>query len=257
VELLWYWDGPARPHDFERLLPDGSMELVINLGGDEIRIYDRRDVRRFERLEPAAMVGPHSEYFIIDTAQQGRVMGVHFRPGGAFPFMRPPADELHGQHVSMSELWGTFARDLRERLLMAKTVDLQFDILESALTERVARPLELHRAVAYGLREFCGGGRTVAEVVESTGLSARRFVDVFRQQVGLTPKQYCRVQRFQRTIRTLPAANGIDWADVAAGNGFFDQAHLIHEFRAIAGLSPGEYAGLRTEHLNHVPLTLG
>jgi AraC-like DNA-binding protein len=254
VELLWYWDGPARPHAFERLLPDGSMELVINLREDEIRVYDRRDVRRFERLEPAALMGPHSEFFVIDTGQQGRVMGVHFRPGGAFPFMRPPADELHGHHVSMSDLWGGFARELRERLLLAKTVDAQFDVLEAALTARVARPLELHRAVAYGVREFCGGQRTVADVIDAAGLSARRFVEVFRQQVGLAPKQYCRVQRFQRTIRALPPSGIIDWADVAAANGYFDQAHLIHEFRAIAGLSPGEYSALRTEHLNHVPL---
>lgn len=254
VGLLWYWDGPARPHAFERLLPDGSMELVINLAGDEIRVYDRRDVHRFERLEPAALVGPHSEYFVIDTDQQQRVIGVHFRPGGAFPFLRPPADALHGQHVSMSDLWGGFSHELRERLLLAATVDQQFDLLEAALTARVARPLEHHRAVAFGLREFPRGRRTVADVIEATGLSARRFVEVFRHQVGMAPKQYCRVQRFQRTIRGLPTANAIDWAGVAASNGYCDQAHLIHEFRAIAGLSPVEYAALRTEHLNHVPL---
>ena len=255
VSLLWYWDGPARPHAFERLLPDGSMELVINLREDEIRVYDRRDLNRFERLEAAALVGSHSEYFVIDTAEQDCVMGVHFRPGGAFPFMRLPACELHGQHVSMRELWGGFARELRDRVLGARTIEQRFDVLEAALTARVARPLAHHPAVAYALREFCDGGtRTVAEVIDTTGLSARRFIELFKQQVGMPPKQYCRVRRFQRVISGLGPPPSVDWATVAAENGYFDQAHLIHEFRAISGLSPGEYLGLRTEHLNHVPI---
>ena len=255
VELLWYWDEPVRQHDFERLLPDGSMELVINLCDDEIRVYDRRDVRSYERLEGCALVGPHSQYFVIDTAQQGRVLGVHFRPGGAFPFFRPPAEELHGLHVSLSDLWGEFGREMRERLLAASTVDAKFELLEAALMARLAKPLERHRAVSYALEEFCGGGaRTIADVTEATGLSARRFVEVFKQQVGLAPKQYCRVRRFQRLIQTLPSGQAIDWAGMAADCGYFDQAHLIHEFRAISGLSPREYAAARDQHLNHVPM---
>jgi AraC-like DNA-binding protein len=254
VEILWYWETPAQPHAFERLLPDGSMELILNLAEDEVRTYDRRDVRRFERLEGATLVGPHSEHFVIDTAQQSCVLGVHFRPGGAFPFFKLPAAELHGLHVSLKELWGGFAREVRERVLAAKTVDARFDLVEAALAARAAKPLEHHRAVRYALGEFCSGARTIAEVTEATGLSARRFIEVFKQQVGLAPKQYCRVQRFQRVTCGLPAARDVDWADVAAEYGYCDQAHLIHDFRAISGLTPGEYLGLRTEHLNHVPM---
>jgi AraC-like DNA-binding protein len=254
VDLLWYWDGPRRPHSYERLLPDGSMELVVNLYDDEIRSYDQRDFRTYQRLEPAVLVGPHSEYFVLDTTQQVRVLGVHFRPGGAFPFLRAPADELHGLHVSLADLWGGFARALRERLLSAPTVDAQFDLMEAALNARIARPLEHHRAVAFALREFQCGSQSVADVIEIAGISTRRFIELFKQQVGLAPKQYCRVQRFQRVIRGLPRGAAIDWADVALANGYFDQSHLINDFRAIAGMPPGEYAVRRTDHLNHVPM---
>jgi AraC-like DNA-binding protein len=258
VELFWYWDGPRQPHAFERLLPDGSMELVVNLHSDEVRMYDRRDLRHFERLEGSVLVGPHSEYFVLDTAEQVRVAGIHFLPGGASPFLRLPAIELHGQHVSMGDLWGGFAGELRERLLLANTVDAQFDIMEAALQARMTRPLEHHRAVAFGLREFHCGARSVAEVIDITGISARRFVEVFKQRVGMAPKQYCRVRRFQRLIRGLPGdAAAIDWADLAIASGYCDQAHLIHDFRAIAGISPGEYLMRRTEHLNHVPMDVG
>src|SRR6185369_7709887 len=93
VEVLWFYEGAARAHAFERLLPDGSMELIINLREDEVRVWDRRDLSHYERLDGATLVGPHSEYFVIDTAEQQSVMGVHFRPGGAFPFLGLPADE--------------------------------------------------------------------------------------------------------------------------------------------------------------------
>jgi transcriptional regulator GlxA family with amidase domain len=128
-------------------------------------------------------------------------------------------------------------------------------LLETALLRQLAKPLAWHPAVAYALREFRGADRSpVAAVREQTGLSERRFIELFRQQVGLAPKLYCRVRRFQSAIRRIPIGRAVDWADVALACGYFDQAHLIHDFRAISGLSPGEYADLRTEHLNHVPL---
>ena len=151
VQVLWFYEGAARPHAFERLLPDGSMELVINLKEDEIRVWDRRDLSRYERLDGATLVGPHSEYFVIDTAEQQSVMGVHFRPGGAFPFLGLPADELHGQHVSLRDLWGGFARELRERLLLVESVRARFELVEAALMRQVQRPMARHRAVGFAI----------------------------------------------------------------------------------------------------------
>jgi len=255
VDLLWFYDGPARPHKMERLLPDGSMELVVNLREDEVRVYDRRDHRLYERLSGGVLIGPHSDFFVIDTAEQQSVIGVHFRPGGAFPFLRLPAGELHGLHVGLEDVWGGFAGEFRERLLAAESVETRFDVLEAALVERLAKPLVWHPAVGFALREFHGAARrTIADVCEETGLSARRFIEVFRQQVGLAPKLYCRVRRFQAALRRIPTGRAVDWADVSIASGYFDQAHFIHDFRAISGLSPGEYAELRTEHLNHVPI---
>jgi AraC-like DNA-binding protein len=259
--MLWYGDGPARPHYRERLLPDGSMELVINLSEDEVRVYDRLDHRKFEKLRGAALVGPHSEFFVIDTAEQRNVMGVHFKPGGAFPFLPLPADELHGLHISLEDVWGRWAGELRERLLEATALADRFRILEAALLARICRPLERHRAVAFALGQFAPGQfhggpktRTIGDVTGQTGLSSRRFIEVFRQQVGLTPKLFCRVRRFQEAVQRLRSHRRIDWADVALSCGYFDQAHFIHDFRAFSGLSPTMYAELKTEHTNHVPI---
>jgi AraC-like DNA-binding protein len=89
-------------------------------------------------------------------------------------------------------------------------------------------------------------------VVAASGLSHRRFLTVFREAVGLGPKVYCRVERLQDALAR--AAAGGPWSEVALAAGYSDQAHLVREFREIAGLSPGEYRRAAPRALNHVPL---
>ena len=256
VEKLWSFEGYCPAHALERLLPDGSAELVINLRDDRNRIYDRRDHTRVNRYSGCILSGPHSEYFIIDTEEQCATVGVHFRPGGAFPFFGAPSDELHDSHIDLDDLWGRWAAELRVRLLEVETVPARLEILEQALMARATRPLVLHPAVEYALDEFHRGPqmRTIAQVTERIGLSPRRFIEVFREQVGMTPKLFCRVQRFQQVVRTISAGGSVEWSDVALACGYFDQAHFIHDFRAFSGLSPAAYQRLPVRHPNHVPL---
>jgi len=256
VELLWLYEDYTQPHEKERLLPDGSMELVINLSEDRVRVYDPNDAARFHTLHGAIVVGAHSEYFVIDTAQQHSVMGAHFKPGGAFPFFDPPAGELHNMLASLGDLWGGAADELRARLLDAAGPQAKLRMLEQELLVRAAGRLERHPAVAFALREFRGApnARAIADITGQIGLSAKRFIDVFNGEVGLTPKLFCRVRRFQRALRAVGKGQAVKWAAVAADCGYFDQAHFIRDFRAFSGLNPTGYVAHRTEHLNHVPL---
>jgi AraC-like DNA-binding protein len=255
VEMLWIWRGATQPHAFERLLPTGTVELVINLRDDESRVYDREDQRRFQILPGAILVGPQSEYFVIDTAEQREVMGVHFRPGGVFPFAGP-AGEVTDAHVPLDALWGNEGRRLRERLLEADSDASRFRILEAALIGQACCSLERHPAVALALGEFARvpHARRVAEVRAEAGLSHRRFVQLFRDAVGLTPKLYCRIRRFQEVLQRVAAGRAIEWTGLALDCGYYDQAHFARDFRAFSGLNPSTYLVERSEHLNHVPL---
>ena len=101
------------------------------------------------------MVGTYSQHTVIDTAEQRAVLGVNFRPGGAFPFLGLPAGELANGHAALDALWGTRGRRLRERLLDAPNVAIRFRTLEQARSwRRSPRPLQRHPAVAFALREF-------------------------------------------------------------------------------------------------------
>jgi AraC-like DNA-binding protein len=90
--------------------------------------------------------------------------------------------------------------------------------------------------------------------VDKAGFSQRRFIQLFDQQVGLTPKLFFRVSRFQRAVLTVHNAGEVDWAGLALDCGYYDQAHFIHDFQAFAGITPTTYLVQRSEHLNHVPL---
>src|SRR5262249_57961740 len=91
VEDFWLYDGYTQPHFKERILPSGTFELVINLRDDELRIYDAAQPERCNRFSGALVSGTYGGFFVIDTAEEVSIMGVHFRPGGAFPFLGLPA----------------------------------------------------------------------------------------------------------------------------------------------------------------------
>jgi AraC-like DNA-binding protein len=242
VELLWLFDGYIQPHAQERMLPTATTELVI-------------DLRCNAKASEAALVaGPHSEHWVLDTSREAAVLGVHFRPGGAFPFFGVPAGELHNARVSLDTLWGSRAALLSEQVLGASSPDAKFDVLEQALLG-AARTLARHRAVTFALRELSSPqDRSIAEVAGAVGMSQRRFLDRFRDEVGLAPKLFARVQRFQAVVEGVHSLDEVNWADIAASCGYFDQAHFIHDFRAFSGFTPAAYFALKGEHRNHVPL---
>jgi AraC-like DNA-binding protein len=262
VHLLWLYHGYTQPHAKERILPTGEMEIVINLLEDVSRIYDRDDIDRCRTFRGALLSGAYSGYQVIDTAEQASIIGVHFRPGGAFPFLRMPAGELRDTTLSLDTLWGKAAVELRDQLLEAQTHQDRFEVLERALLAQfrrgLAKPMQLdgHAAVCFALRRFMAAPHqtTIASVTEQLGLSPKRFIQAFRHETGFTPKVFCRIRRFQQALDRMEGRKSVAWASVALDSGYFDQAHFNHDFRAFSGINPSSYLLQQTAHRNHVPL---
>jgi AraC-like DNA-binding protein len=238
VEKLWYCEGYQVPHAKERVLPNGRFQLVIDLSGF---------------AAPPLVVGIRSEYGVIETAALQCIIGVVFRAGGARSLIDASADEFYNREIPLDLVWGSSAARLRDRLRETRKPSARFRVLEAALLERV-KSRELHPAVEFGLAEFQRAPhiRGVLDVTRDAGLSRRRFAQLFREQVGLTPKLYCRVHRFQDVVRKLSSGVTVDWADVALAGGYCDQAHLAHEFRAFSGISPGAWLDRDRPFPNHL-----
>jgi AraC-like DNA-binding protein len=254
VEFIWVFDGDSRPVALERILPTGAAQLIVNLSEDQTRLYDPN--RGYECVTSAgtSLSGIWSRYCVIDTREQERVAGVVFRPGGTIAFTHVPAHEIADADIDLECLWGRCrAAALRERLLESCSPDAQLDVLENALMD-AWRPVALHGAVAFALTAFNRAPHTmsVAKVTDVIGLSAKRFIERFNREVGMTPKRYCRIRRFQRAVKRAHRGDRVDWTEVALDCGYFDQAHFIHDFRSFAGLTPTEYQAARTAFPNHV-----
>ena len=254
IESIWVYQNDPRPHALERILPTGAAQLIVNLKEDQTRLYDPEFPHRFVATAGSVLSGVQSRFQVIDTSEQEYVAGVAFKPGGTVPFMRMPAHEASDTDVPLEALWGPHrTATLRERLLEGNDIDSTLDALEAVLQE-MWRPPGLHPAVDYALAAFDRAPLTtsIAKVTDAIGLSAKRFIERFKVEVGLTPKRYCRIRRFQRALTLANRGRQVEWTRVALDCGYFDQAHFIHDFRGFAGLTPTGYQSARTAFQNHV-----
>jgi AraC-like DNA-binding protein len=276
VRSIAYYDAepgplssPSPPARRERSLPSGGVSLMVNLNEDEFRTYHGPGHATVHRVGGAVLAGPRAEHTVIDTAEQRGIVEVSFTPGGAAPFFAGSLADTREQLVELGDLWGRDGVVLRERLLSAATPAAALRFAEAVLLDHLAGPPTPDPAVAFAVRAF-ERDVSVSEVTARLGLLPKRFVHRFRTHVGLTPKRFSRVRRLQRLLRHVHC-NGVhgggvhggglhdgtgaaDWARVAADHGYFDQAHLINDFRAMTGMTPAAYLAAVGGAPNHVPL---
>lgn len=264
VEDFWLYEGSEGRHLHERILPRGTFEIVFNLREDELRIYGPSDQDECRRFAGVVISGPYAGSFMSDTAEEAAILGVHFKPGGAFAVLGLPAGELTNTHVDLRTIWGPAATTLREQLCASSQPIDRFRLLEQTLLERLFDRPDRHGAIRVGLDVLMRthGRAKVRDIASAVDLSQRRFIEVFTAEVGLTPKLFGRVQRFQHAVALSRQVTKVDWAQLAVECGYFDQSHLIHEFLEFSGLSPVDYwrrqnrfdrAGVHVKR-HHLPL---
>jgi AraC-like DNA-binding protein len=229
VDCLWIQCAYRQPHSRERVLPSGAADVVFAVDCDG--------------RARSSIAGPRSTFVDLATSQAFSAIGIHFKPGGASPFFGLPVAELENQHVTLDVVWGDFAATVADRLWSAGAAEDRFNVLEEALKRRMHQPRGRHAAVQYAVKLFerSRGVQSVASVADELGISSRRLLEVFREEVGLAPKTFSRVRRFNAILGHLERAAEIDWTDVALSCGYCDQAHFNHDFRAFSGVNPSTY----------------
>jgi AraC-like DNA-binding protein len=184
-----------------------------------------------------------SRWSIVAAGRRFARMGARFTPNGAAAFFAPPASELHDAQVSLDALWGdAAANEFRERLLAESTPVARFHRLERLLLERLLSPPE-RPAVTFAVNALPTAPQAgaITWVVDQIALSHQQLIRLFRQQVGMTPKRFVRVRRFQKVLERLGREDRVNWAEIARACGCADQAHLSREFHEFAGVSPTTY----------------
>lgn len=232
------------------------MAVVINLGHDTLRVANPERADQFQSFHGGVLNGAFSEFCIIDPTTLVTTMSICFKPGGARLFLPMPASEVTNQVVDLFTLWGTAAFDLREQLQAVRSRVEMVRILERFFLAYVAWERTPHPAIPFALSSFQveKGRHSVSDMTAQLGVSPKRFIHLFEEAVGLTPKVFCRLLRFQEGLSLIEAGQWSSWADLALSCGYFDQAHFIHDFQAFSGLTPQAYMAQRSPYRNHVPL---
>jgi AraC-like DNA-binding protein len=252
IRSLWYARMPQASHSRERILPTGRVQIILNLARDFL--LDCPEGAEPSRQSPSLIVGARSVYEIIDTSDMADLIGIVFEPGGFPPFVGDCADLFSNRSVDLGCVWGNAAPSLRDRLRELATPQARLHSLEQFLLLKFNDRMTRHPVVNFALSRFrrAPGMATVHEVARSTGWSERRFSQIFREQVGFSPKVFARIVRFQRAVQQLH--NGIDlpWAELALDCGFYDQSHFANEFRAFSGIDATTYSAGARPWANHI-----
>jgi AraC-like DNA-binding protein len=229
--------GPMR----RREGPGSSVVLVVSFG-HEWRIGDAvRPTRPFER-HTSFVGGLRRSSVLTEHAGRSEGMQVNLTPPTAHALLGLPMHELAESVVPLEAVLGAEAEELVERLYETSSWSARFELVQSALVRRLvdARP---SAGVSWAWRRLVESeGRVrVATLCDELGWSRRRLAARFREEVGVSPKTVARLVRFERAVDLLGRDGSPAWARLAAECGYYDQSHLINDFREITGVTPSAY----------------
>lgn len=232
VEYLYCYEG-IHLHSRETVLPSGRSQVIVPLDG--------RD---------GIFLGVSTRPVTVDPTQVRSVVGALLKPAGVFAVFGIGAHELRDRAVALGDICPTDARCLVDRLggYQARLAPAsELDAWIAARCPPVDDAVRQVTQVASRLSEGC----SVAEAIERAGASRSSIIRRFATHVGITPKTYARLARFQRVVGELSVGSA-DLAQLAVRAGYFDQAHLSHEFRRFAGRPPGAYRPRSADEPNHM-----
>jgi AraC-like DNA-binding protein len=243
VSSMWFGEGKTA-YQRDRILPSGQSQLLINLGPPQYRVESGPPEVRVPFVD-VWYSGLHQGPIDTEAPHGNALLGVAFSARGSFPWLGERMDGLSDRIIALADALGDGALRLRERLLNTPSLPARFRVVERWLLARLKPRMVVHPAVRWAVDrlEATGGRMSIEELATQTGFTRKHLGNLFQQQVGLSPKALARVHRFRGAMEILNRANGhVPWAELAEACGFYDQSHLINEFRRFTGFSPVELA---------------
>ncbi|AYQ26601.1 MULTISPECIES: AraC family transcriptional regulator [unclassified Polaromonas] len=217
----------------ERVLPDGAVRLMFDFA---------------EVPSAGASAGPAMRVAGASAAPTvlqlgGRLEGVSLalRPGAAAAVLGMPAGAIENSAVSLDALWGQDACALIEQMASTQDDAARVALLTAALQRRISGEATLNQqraSHAAHLVSHAAGRLPLRQVAEAVNVGERRLQQLFFEHIGMSFRAWARLSRLHTCLRLIRRQQGPAWADVAVEAGFYDQAHLANEFRALCGLSP-------------------
>ncbi|OJJ22457.1 hypothetical protein BKI52_07185 [marine bacterium AO1-C] len=256
IESVLYYDSYQPTHQIERLLPDGSVNLIIELTGIDQHVYDNELLTPAKTHRKAWVSGMHSGYISIDSGYNASMVIIRFLPQGAYPFLHFPVAEVNDLVIEADLLFAQDVARLREKLLSTEQMAKKFTAIYQWLHQRFNAALLPNQAVQYVLSQIHQNPTLEAlqNITESIGYSQKHLIHLFKKYVGFRPKQYQQITRFNLALRQIEQGQFSQLTSLGYDCGYYDQAHFVKEFKKFAGFSPKRFLRAKGEYIHYVPL---
>jgi AraC-like DNA-binding protein len=242
IECFWSRvspDGASDYYDSHLVLPDGCIDIVFNCSDLASK---EGSTLPAAKSDLSLVVGTMTRPLAVSTTGRVHFIGVRFKPGKAHQFLGVSAHEVTDISVGLEDIWGREGGFLKESILDLSLPSRQIAHLERDLSSRALR-LDIWDRNLERLLKFIEdkhGAVSVESLASLAGISRQHLARKFDHYIGVSPKVFCRIVRF-RDMLALRRERTLDWTSLALELGYFDQAHMIRDFREFTGTSPMKF----------------
>ena len=223
-----------------KILPDGTTSVIFNIGSP-INISDNQG--DYAELSNNLIVGAHKKYYLIKESTETHLIGIKFKQGGAYHFLKLPMMEFSDKIINLHDVLNGESERLREMLVEAKSEEQIRILLNQYFLKKVDIKSKSSDIVDYAIAnvKVNGSPTSIKDLCESANISNKHLITLFNQKVGFPPKLIHRLNKFIKVIELIQQKNQVNWPEIAFECNYYDQSHLINDFKGFSGLSPKNY----------------
>jgi AraC-like DNA-binding protein len=254
IESFIYYRDYNPTHSVDRFLPDGNVNIIFDLTDYPKHIYDNDTLKEIQSCRNVWFSGIRNKYITIPSGKDSEMFIINFHKGKSYPFVEMPLYELTDSVVDGELVLTNEIMDLRDMLLEAATVTQKFSSAETYLNKKFCHKLIINPFTEFAVNKILETPHqlSIEYISAKVGYSQKHLIKLFKDNVGLTPKSFLKVIRFQKAINEIEHSKKADWTGIAFESGYYDQAHFINDFKAFSGFTPKEYMLKQSEYLNYI-----
>lgn len=242
IESIFHFKDFVPDHSMERVVPTGHVFIIFELDGFERNTFDNESLQPNASFSKVWVSGMHRNHISISAHAQSEMFVIQFRPFGGHPFFHQTMETYAEQVLPAENVFGKIILSLRDAMVEVDTPRAKFALAEQWLLQvfkpKLTPSAELVSFVDALQKEPVAH---LNALIEGYDKSQKHLIDQFKKHLGLTPKYFQRILRFNEILRKVKEEEKVSWVEIAYHCGYSDQSHFIKEFRHFSGFNPSEF----------------